>query len=276
MYYLQRVTVVPALRQAAARSIAAGIRIAHGRGEVSAQSHEVCRRLRDDGMALLPNLLSPDEVDCLVKRLEGYPVCGPKDQLVALEKLPAGTGMAPYPLATILDNEQIVRTANDASILGIAADYLHCVPTISSIGLRWSFPTPRRRDSTQYFHRDGDDWRFLKVFVYLTDVDATSGPHIYVRGSHRTAARLRARPYSSSEVERRFGPDNIVRITGPRGTTFIADTYGIHRGEIPLEKPRLIFQVQYSLLPIYAFLYDPKPVPIERLHRHVNRLLIAT
>ena len=44
---------------------------------------------------------------------------------------------------------------------------------------------------------------------------------------------------------------------GPRGTTFVADTLGVHRGVAPTERPRLILQAQYSVLPIYAFRYPP-------------------
>ena len=40
--------------------------------------------------------------------------------------------------------------------------------------------------------------------------------------------------------------------------------------------PRLILQVQYSLLPIFAFRYEPVPVALPRgLDAYVNRLMVA-
>ncbi len=36
----------------------------------------------------------------------------------------------------------------------------------------------------QYFHRDPDDFRFLTLFIYLTDVSPSAGPHQVIPGSH--------------------------------------------------------------------------------------------
>ncbi len=163
-----------------------------------------------------------------------------------------------------------------SSRIRIVTAYLGCKPTLSSIGLRWSFPSEGKAEATQRFHRDPDDWRFLKLFIYLTDVDAESGPHVYVAGSHRTAGSLFERLYTTEEVERRHGRESVWTIAGPRGMSFLADTYGIHRGAVPTSRPRLILQLQYSLLPVFAFLYRPVPVaPNPGLDRYVNRLLVA-
>ncbi len=53
----------------------------------------------------------------------------------------------------------------------------------------WSFPTKTASEAdlsraSFKFHFDLDDWRMLKFFFYLSDVDADAGPHVYVRGSH--------------------------------------------------------------------------------------------
>jgi hypothetical protein len=183
--------------------------------------------------------------------------------------------MAAYPLSTLLDCQVVRDFANSPVLLTIARNYLGCTPTISSIGVRWSFPKPSRLDGTQIFHRDVDDWRFMKAFIYLTDVDHESGPHRYVKRTHCTSSRLRALPYSSVQLEQEYGAETIETVVGPRGTTFLADTFGIHCGMPPLTRPRLILQVQYSVLPIYAFRYDPLKLPISSgENRYVNRLLL--
>jgi hypothetical protein len=41
----------------------------------------------------------------------------------------------------------------------------------------------------QAFHRDSEDWRYLKILVYLSDVDDGAGPHVYLHGSHLTRRR---------------------------------------------------------------------------------------
>ena len=42
---------------------------------------------------------------------------------------------------------------------------------------------PEPKDA-QLFHADFHDFKWLKLFVYLTDVTDRSGPHVMVRGSH--------------------------------------------------------------------------------------------
>ena len=37
----------------------------------------------------------------------------------------------------------------------------------------------------QKFHRDYESFNFIKLFVYLTDVDKDFGPHQYIIGSHK-------------------------------------------------------------------------------------------
>src|SRR5262249_26430433 len=151
--------------------------------------------------------------------------------------------------------------------------YLGGKPTRASMGVRWSFPQAHRQSRVQEYHRDVDDWRFLKLFIYLTDVDDTGGPHAYVRGSHKTAFSLKSQAYAQDDIERRYGARAVTRVLGPRGTSFMADPVGIHCGLSPTEQPRLILQVQYSLLPIYAFLYDPAERPEVDLDAYSYRLL---
>jgi len=182
--------------------------------------------------------------------------------------------MAFYPLATLLGSQDVLGLITSAPVLRLAAAYLGCTPTLSGLSAYWSYPAAAPVLYTQRFHRDLDDWRFIKLFLYLTDVDHGTGPHVYVRQSHLRAARLRARPYSPQDVDR-YGRDKVLTVLGPRGTAFMADTYGIHLGTVPTQRPRLLLQAQYSLLPVYAFDYTPvTAAPTANLDAYVTRLLI--
>jgi hypothetical protein len=97
--------------------------------------------------------------------------------------------------------------------------------------------------------------------VYLTDVEGETGPHVYIRGSHRKRGSWRARSYSPAEIEREYGAGALCSVSGPAGTSFLADTYGIHKGETPVRAWRLMLQVQYALLPNYALDYGRVRVP---------------
>ena len=39
--------------------------------------------------------------------------------------------------------------------------------------------------SDDIYHRDVDDFRFIKLFVYLTDTSSTTGAHSFIKGSHQ-------------------------------------------------------------------------------------------
>ena len=136
----------------------------------------------------------------------------------------------------------------DESILRLAQDYLGAAPLQNLVAGRWSAPGGGSASAAaQLFHFDLDRPRFLKLFVYLTDVDSDTGPHAFVRGTHRDlpAAFRVDRRYSDDEVELAF-PGKVVRLPGPRGTVFLADTRGLHKGEPVIRGHRLVFQLELA------------------------------
>lgn len=226
---------------------------------------------------MLPRLFSSAELEDVVGFFMNQPVLVPEGSCAALDRLPAEAGMAAYELATVVACPWLMAAINCVSILRLASAYLGCMPTICAVGVRWSFPGSEALNMTQAFHRDPDEWRFLKLFVYLTDVDSETGPHIYVAGSHNTRSPLRGKAYSEEQVEAQFGKQNMRTILGARGTTFVADTIGIHAGIPPQRAPRLLLQAQYSILPNFALHYRPVADPIHYgLDPYVNRLILTS
>lgn len=272
-YYSQRLVTLPAVRRAIALAIAAGLKPHQGDGDLDPDSLRTLDELRRHGIAMLPPLVPAGAIERIASYFETKEVVGPKGRLVPLDGLPSGTSAAAYPLDTILNCPDIPAIVNHPAILGIAARHIGCKPTLSSLGARWSFPSDEAND-TQKFHRDLDDWRILKLFIYLTDVDENSGPHVFVRSSHNSSWGLKGRNYTTKEIEDRFGAVNLQTVVGERGTTFMADTSGVHCGSLPVDRPRLILQAQYSLLPIYAFDYEPVESANPWGDAYINRLLM--
>jgi hypothetical protein len=136
--------------------------------------------------------------------------------------------------------------ANDPRVLDLVGTALGAKPIISLMSAWWSIPHPGEAREAELFHRDVDDWRFVKLFVYLTDVDEESGPHAYVPGSHRSSKLREIRRYTDSEVEAAY-PGGVMTITGRAGDAFLENTQGLHRGVPPKSRLRLLFQVIYSL-----------------------------
>lgn len=279
LYYLQRIVQHRPMRGIVAKAIARSIAILHPMDiqDVADHPHQtsVISDLERDGYAILTPLVQDDALREILSFLETKEVVGPDAQRCLVSDLPIGTRTAPYPLETVLHCPHILALANHPMVLRVAAEYLGCKPTLSSIGIRWSYPTPHPATDVQRFHRDLDDWRTVKLFIYLTDVDQESGPHTYVAGSHRVPSPVFARSYSQAELIDQYGTSSLRSILGPRGTSFLADVYGIHCGMVPVNRPRLILQIQYSLLPIYAFRYVPMTVPqTNHTDMYINRLMI--
>jgi hypothetical protein len=90
----------------------------------------------------------------------------------------------------ILDCKAALAIQRDPLLLDIAAHYLGSQARMITTRVWWSFPTGEVSDAEKNlasigkYHFDLDDWRMLKFFFYLKPVDAGTGPHVYVRGSH--------------------------------------------------------------------------------------------
>ena len=275
LYYIQRLVTPFWLRKGIANLVASILSIRHPSPSQVIASSELRERLEQKGLIALPALVTPEWVDRVRAYLDGKEVVA-KGGTMPLNQITPDVTIADYSLLTVMSCPLIVALINAPEVLSLAGAYLGCCPTLSSVGLRWSFPSAAEASDVQRFHRDPDDWRFVKLFVYLTDVDENSGPHVFVQGSHRTDVERRARSYDMTKIEKVFGRDAAKTVTGGRGTAFMADTAGIHMGKPPSDRPRLMLIAQYSLLPVFAFNYRPLNLqPRPSVDPYVNRLLIA-
>jgi hypothetical protein len=145
----------------------------------------------------------------------------------------------------------------DGALWRIAAAYLRAKPIVITTRLWWSFPSANGADRDFHmagqgrFHFDLDDWRSLKFFFYLTDVDVDAGPHVMLRGSHRfhTAAHQLSPMVGKTEAEvvACYGRDNLVTIRGPAGLGFAEDPFAFHMGRAPRARRRLMAEVEFGV-----------------------------
>lgn len=281
LYYSQRIVTRPSLRRLVVRALTGALRVRQGAAKdlwaATAAEDASLRDLSRSGYAPLGNLLSAAQCD-EIRAFLADKLLFDRDRLregFPLALAPGGVRVADYHLRDVLACPHILALANSPPLLGLAARYMECRPTISALGLRWSFPLPGDSSALQVFHRDSEDWRYLKVLVYLTDVDDDAGPHVYLQGSHLTQAPVRLKFYTDTEIAQAYGTDQLLTAIGTRGFCFAVDTAGIHKGTAPARQPRLMLQIQYSLLPSYAYRYAPEayrgPLPLDP---YVNRLIV--
>lgn len=154
-----------------------------------------------------------------------------------------------------LINDSVVQTLiADMSFIAVAQAYLRCQPIIDVISMWWhtAFLERPDKDAAQFWHFDMDRIKWLKFFIYLTDVGPENGPHSFVSGSHRRGAipdDLLSKGYArltDEEVKRAYPEDRIIEFCGPRGTVIVEDTRGLHKGKHVERGDRLVLQIQFS------------------------------
>jgi hypothetical protein len=266
----------PTLRRGVISAIRDCVTVLHGPAAAAEgqETQTALGQLRQTGMATVVSPLDARQIDDVLAYLATVPAARGSPTAPVTENS-KGVSFAVYDVPTILACPHLLRAMNDPALLQIAAGFLGCKPTISGVGLRWSFPGDKASIAVQQFHRDTEDWGILRMFIYLTDVSDDSGPHQYVVSSHKTVGRFRLRPYSEEYIERHYGRDRLVTVRGPRGTTFLGNMWGIHRGVPPAERPRLLFSCTYTMTATPIYEYNPVEVADGHLYdAYTNRLLI--
>lgn len=102
-------------------------------------------------------------------------------------------------------------------------------------------------DNALRFHRDVDSYRFLKMFIYLTECRVGDGHHEIYLGSHLRRPFLLGpiQRYDPVDIERLIPTSQLRRVEGSAGYMFAEDTFAFHRGTVPVARDRLICNLQY-------------------------------
>jgi hypothetical protein len=152
----------------------------------------------------------------------------------------------------------IIKLMQDENLLSIANLYLGSIPILDLVVLWWSTSLENlnideqtksilKNKSAQMFHFDMDRLKFLKFFIYLTDVDTNNGPHVYVRSSnYKLPKYINKDGRYDDQLILDNDANNIIEITGKAGTLIAVDTRGLHKGKELVNGERLIFQIEFT------------------------------
>ncbi len=153
----------------------------------------------------------------------------------------------------LIDQPLIQALMADRSMIAVAQDYLRSRPIIDIVTMWWNAASEQPdKQAAQYWHFDMDRIKWLKFFVYLTDVGPENGPHSFVEGSHRAGGippALLEKGYArltDDEVNAQYPSNKFVEFTAPRGTVIAEDTRGLHKGRHVIKGDRLMFQLQFT------------------------------
>lgn len=177
----------------------------------------------------------------------GKPVKEKKKKFILHRQFAAGTQLG-------LDNPWLDLAASPR-LVDIVNTYLGLWTKLSYVDEWYTVPggSEAERLGSQRWHRDYNDQYLIKVFLYMTDVDAGSGPFEYVPGSARGGQYANEWPWEplgesypdQAEFERRI-PDSATRsLTAPAGTLIFCNTSGFHRGGFATETRRVLGVLNY-------------------------------
>lgn len=275
---------------------------------LDANAQTAVTALRDTGFAPIGDVFSDAEITDIHTYLADKPVTfrkttaeTEKAREARLEEVPENTSLVRYKLDDLCRCPLIYKVLHDERLINLAGIYLGAPPSIATIATWWSFPDNSQPYRSQPFHHDRDDFSILKLFVYLTDVTPLTGPHAYLLKTHTTAlleqdmqhldresatifwAWMNKQMKPDDEILRVFDMDRLKVPLGPRGTSFLEDTRGLHRAVHPREGSRLAFEVTYTVLPKYNEVHTRIPrqdlsfpgarKDIDALTRYATRLL---
>jgi len=253
--------------------------------ELDNYSEHTINQLKSQGYCFIDFILSSKEVMAIRSSFANLPtkVMNGQNGVYADHDLPI-TEDSPSPPFThaffstehILSLPVIANLINNKQMISVVQSYLGCTPTLSTASCWWSFPRSKPV-GPQYFHQDRGDFKSLNLFIYITDVDSESGPHIYCPCTHTyellckhvnknltLAERIdfwkwwETHRKTDIDVTRFFSP---LVLTGPAGTAFFEDTRGLHKGMVPISKKRLVFELVWTVIPQFNSNLKPVKLP---------------
>ncbi|MDC0222873.1 hypothetical protein OAK29_02005 [Gammaproteobacteria bacterium] len=240
--------------------------------------------LLDDGIVINPIEIDKKLLSNIRASLDGK-MChdpeSPEHGYFKASEKPEGIKRAYYQCEDLGKIPGVLEIGNNSEILSYVSKYFGAVPIIDSVYAWWSFPSSDKA-LTQSYHRDIDTLHQLKFFIYLTDVDDDSGPHVYIKRSKNiNLETIKDKSHEDSEIQQIFPEEDKLTIIGESGFNFLGDMFSFHKGLVPKKKPRLLLQFLYSLKrtpfgPKEAYIREDE-IDVSKLgqsYREVNKYII--
>jgi hypothetical protein len=277
-----------------------GACILNDAGNLAPSIEEIARTLKEDGVVLLPRRLKEEAVQNLREFalsssldtttygvLASDAVAG-NYSTVPVAETGKSNGIDPFqprhsvyavPRSLLLENPYIQSLLCDPYILAVAARYLGVFPIVTKPDMWWDTDFQTRGLRPRPFHTDSGCLRWLKVGVNLTDTTLESPHFVYVKGSHKPnrstrplTRRLASRMNLSDKEVQEICPEKIVHVTAPAGSITLADTRGIHKGELSMRGHRLIL---YFGLEGSAFNNIDRPILLNKVGSELRQAMSA-
>jgi hypothetical protein len=156
-----------------------------------------------------------------------------------------------------------LRFATREDVLCTVADYLGVAPLLTQVDVWFSLHSEKEFSNSQLYHCDWADARQIKLFIFATDVDETSGPLTMLPADKSKELRDKIgykwstgdNKLQDEQVYGAVGRDDETPILGPAGTSAFLDTSRCFHFGSRVEassKPRIMVLVQYMTPTAFA------------------------
>ncbi len=155
----------------------------------------------------------------------------------------------------------IDQIARNEKLVSIARQYLGAEPILWMTQLKWSLGPSISNEQAQLlssdhepilydagaFHYDALDFKSLTIFIYLTDVDLSSGPHVLIENTHKTKSfsEICSIVLDDTTAYQKYG-NRIKTILGQQGMVLFEETSSIHKAS-HCQTKRLLLSIDYVL-----------------------------
>ena len=191
------------------------------------ETSAVAANLRRDGYSRVDALLEPESLEALDRAT----------QLRAGSRPAGDSGFGGHKsfMAHLLDGDMVdgslptespfARFALQAPVLAALAEHYGELPRFDYVSLIHSGPVEGELKYSQLWHRDYDDTKVVKLFVYLTDVGDEDGPFTFIPGPQSDRVGFSRRSHrADSDIARHVDLGAAVRMMGKKLTAFMVET----------------------------------------------------
>jgi hypothetical protein len=154
-------------------------------------------------------------------------------------------------------HDAIMQVALHQKLTDIVSTYFNEQALLRYVDFWYSIASGNKNNKREYsqnWHRDPEDLRMLKVFIYLNDVDERNGAFEYITCSTRNNKFGNVFPYDNehpdnypeeTELRKLIPAEHFVKGSGKKGTVILCDTHGFHRGGYCIDGDRKLMTLMY-------------------------------
>jgi hypothetical protein len=217
--------------------------------------------LDSKGVLIFKNILSEENINLLLNEINNKKMYNPKQNIydsIDIFKNYNDIWWQNNP-NQIFKLDSIQNLITDSNLLNLMQKYLRTTPILYACNFWVTYPG--KRDVTQYYHQDFDDIKFLKLFIYLNDVNDQNGPHFYIQNSLNKIIKDEILPEGfrvSCRVFDKFFDkfnEDQLQIEGDKGTLILEDTKGFHKGSNVKSGKRYILQFLFGVSNVFKMKY---------------------